>query len=206
MVTRDGGGRASDVVRRRDATTGHAPSSGPLGPGHTAEGVLVDSLHRMLGLPSPGEAPSLATLVLSVWLSEILRVAVDGRTVPWADAIDLHPGDPGIVRRRAVGRDARRGDTARASRRAGLGSHAAPSRTSERSVPRTCRALEARWMDDTMFGRWVVSSFPEPDVVVELLRETGSTETAEGIDAVRRGVLALLRDPAPGSRTGVTVG
>jgi hypothetical protein len=195
VVTRDGEIASELSVDGIVTTAPDAPSGGAPGPAHTAEGVLVDALHRMLGLPSPGEAPSLATLVLSVWLSEILRVAVDGRTVPWTDAIDLHPGDPGSSRVtpsvetlvEATARASHELDWGRMRRRAARGAFR----------PADLSPLEARWMDDTMFGRWVVSSFPETDVVVELLRETGSTETAEGIDAVRRGVLALLRDPAP---------
>ena len=41
-------------------------------------------------------------------------------------------------------------------------------------------------MDDTMFGRWVVSSLADPTLVIDLLRDTGSTEAAHVLEDVRR--------------------
>lgn len=147
------------------------------------EGLLVDSLHRMMGLPCPGAPPALDRLVLGLWSGELMRRAVGGDHLSWRDSVALHPGDPGPARVapsietlvEATARAALELDWGRMRRRAAAGEFR----------PADLDADEADWMDDTMFGRWILSAFPDPTLVVAVLRATGSGEAADGLEAIR---------------------
>lgn len=157
-----------------------------------ARGILIDALHRSLGLPAPGEPPPLTELVARMWLHELLR-RWDGHQVPtWADAAHAHE-DPGGAPWSSEDRRAARGlppspeaiaasmqrladeaDWDDLRRAAAIGRMAAPDLDPE----------EADWMDATMFARWMVDSFPPPLRAVGLLRRAGATETADRVHEV----------------------
>lgn len=198
VVTRSGE-IASELSVDGDRDGDRSPdpsSSGTAGP----EGVLVDTLHRMLGLPSPGAPPSLRALVLGLWFGEILHLALDGRVVSWREAAQLHPGDIGTARVTPSVET-----LVEATTRASL--ELSWSRMRRRAVrgefrPADLSAREAAWMDDTMFARWVISSFPEPALAIGLLRDLDSTEAADGLDAVRSGLLDACGDDPRQGRSG----
>jgi hypothetical protein len=165
-----------------------------------ARGILVDALHRCLGLPAPGDPPPLTELVARMWLHEFLR-RWDGDQIPtWADAALAHvdpAGDDGPVRIGAPGRGLPPSPEALAAsmqrladeadwndlrRAAAIGRMAAPDLDPH----------EAGWMDATMFARWMVDSFPPPLRAVGLLRRAGAPEAADRV----REVLDRL-DPSP---------
>ena len=198
---------ASTLDLRPDATLDATAVQDPLPDdrveGGPVQGLAVDSLHRVLGLPSPGEAPALCAVITSVWFDDVLsRVAETGH-VDWATAAALHPialtspdtpqpgaqvpivGYPGSAAPGAVPpstealveatiRAAAELDWERMRRRAAAGEF--------RAVDLTAR--EAAWMDDVMFARWMTCSLPDEATVIEVVRAAGSEEAAEGLAQV----------------------
>jgi hypothetical protein len=77
LVTRTGTVRSR--LREQDAAPEDLPTP--------AGGVIVDALHRLLGLPAPGEPPPLGSLYMGLWLHQLLPLALDGRRLTWAAAV-----------------------------------------------------------------------------------------------------------------------
>ncbi len=172
VVTRDG--RCASWMRTGDDATGGTRLEGG------AEGVVVDALHRVMGLPSPGEPPSPAVLAATVWAHEILeQLLIDG-WVGWEDALALHPGDPGAG---PVGPSDEM--LLEATRRcaADFDWTAMHARAASGAVPvHELTTREAAWMDVTMFARWVTGSMPDPAAVVHSLREHRCGEVAARLE------------------------
>jgi hypothetical protein len=193
VVTRDGACSSRMLLDGLDPTSeelGRATGGRVDG---SAEGLVVDALHRILGLPSPGDPPSPALLAVTIWAHQVLEVLVCCRRVDWDDALALHPGDPGAgpvgpsdeMLLEATLRAADGFSWAAMHQRAAMG-HAAVHELS---------ASEAAWMDATMFGRWVTAALPDPSVAVGMLRAHGCQEVAERLQRVVDGV---RRISAPG--------
>lgn len=150
-----------------------------------AEGVVVDALHRMLDLPAPGRPPSPAVLALTIWAHVVIdHLFLHGR-LTWADALALHPGDPGEVGPDAVGPSTE--TLVEATLRSTDGfewesMHARAAAGQARVADLTAR--EAAWMDTTMFARWVTGSLPDPGMVVDLLRTHLLHDVADRLDRV----------------------
>lgn len=146
------------------------------------QGVIVDSLHRILGLPSPGPEISTPAMATSLWLNDVLTILFIKGSIDWTEAAMAHPL---------------------------IGQHPIIPPSVEMVVEATCRASELvnwerlrnnaiakgdesagltpdemRWMDSTMFSRWIISSFPDPEDVVETMIELGCIETAERVAEV----------------------
>jgi hypothetical protein len=149
-----------------------------------AAGVVVDALHRVLGLPSPGAPPPLETLVGALWIGDLLaRVGPDPGDGPtWADAVRLHPCSVGpsvvLPSPEALAASTRtlvaEVSWERLRRAAASGRGAVPDLSPD----------EADWMDDTFFARWVLESFPPPGVSVALLEAVGAAGAAAGVRSV----------------------
>lgn len=145
------------------------------------EGLFVDGLHRVLARPSPGVAPGPEQVVLVLWCVALSRAASEGRELTWADAVRLHPADPGPARltpspemlTEATRRADEPVDWERLRRRA-LQSSSAPDLSPD----------EVAWMDDTMFARWMLGSFEHPRSTLELLERSGHRGCAEGLRRV----------------------
>ncbi len=174
VVTRSG--RCASWVRSGDDPTGGERVEGGAG------GIVVDALHRILGLPSPGEPPSPALLAATVWAHEILELLLIDGSVGWDDALTLHPGEPGAgpvgpsdeMLLEATRRFAADFDWAAMHARAASG-----------AVPvHELTTREAAWMDATMFARWVIGSLPDPFAVVDALRGHQCHEVAGRLEAL----------------------
>jgi hypothetical protein len=160
-------------------------------------GLVVDALHRMLGLASPGAAPAPPVAALAVWGQVLVQHTLEHGPPDWATAVALHPGDPGpshVVAsvetvteatlhtgadmdwRRLHRRAVRRGD-----------GHA------------DLRPDEVTWMDATLYARWVIGSMPDPATVAELLEQHGAEDTARRVLRVAATVLDRLGAPARSS-------
>ena len=178
------------------ATTSH-PSSAAGSEPDAPSGLLVDCLHRVLGLATPGPAPDAVDVALGTWSQAMLEHLFDRGDLSWADAVRLHPGAPGSVAAaldpvapsvetlvEATFRSTDDWDWARVHRRARHG-----------SVRAALTPGEASWMDTAMYGRWVVSHLADPLGVAELLDSHDFDEVAAGLRAVVDGV-ERWRDPA----------
>ena len=146
------------------------------------QGVLVDSLHRILGLPSPGLEIGTPAMATSLWLSDVLAILFIKGSIDWTEAAMAHPL---------------------------IGQHPIIPPSVEMVVEATCRASELvnwerlrnnaiakgdesagltpdemRWMDSTMFSRWIISSFPDPEDVVETMIELGCIDAAQRVAEV----------------------
>ncbi len=159
------------------------------GPGPVV-GLTVDALHRMLGLPSPGQAPSAPLMALAVWSQLLILHTIEFGSTSWAEAVGLHPGRPG-GRRGACPVDASvetvveatlrtEGDLdwARMHRRACAGH--GPADLSRREV---------EWMDPTLYGRWVLGGLPDPELAADTLVAHDDERTAHCVLAVASAVL-----------------
>ena len=188
----DGAGGAEQLP----ATTSH-PSSATGSAADAPSGLLVDCLHRVLGLATPGPAPDAVDVALGTWSQAMLEHLFDRGDLSWADAVRLHPGAPGSVASshepvapsvetlvEATFRSTDDWDWARVHRRARHG-----------SVRAALTPGEAAWMDTAMYGRWVVSHLADPLGVAELLDSHDFDEVAAGLRAVVDGV-ERWRDPA----------
>jgi len=169
--------RAGQVLSR--IHLGDGSTIDPEGP---AGGVVIDALHRVLGLPCPGDPPPLTDLLATLWLQELLALASVHPALTWGDAVSLHP-DPGTVGRVLPSAEALAsatldflGDVTWERLRLA----AAGGRT---MVPELS-PHEAAWMDDTLFARWLVESFPPPEVALAVLRDGGAHEAADGVRSV----------------------
>ncbi|MFM7063159.1 MAG: hypothetical protein ACKO04_06675 [Actinomycetes bacterium] len=186
------------IVVDRGGTTASSVRIGngdPYDPGPPT-GLLVDALHRALGLPSPGSAPPTEALVLGLWVDRLVTLAAGGHVPTWKEAALVHPGVPSHG---TVGASAE--TVAHASTEALEGQDWA-------AIRRQCAAggyrgaelgrTEAGWMDDTMFARWMLSAVPDLPPACALLRALGAGEVADGVETVA----ALLEVELPTGPTG----
>ncbi len=187
------------------ATTSHPSSTaaGAPGPPGPPSGLLVDCLHRVMGLATPGTPPDPVDVALGIWSQALLEHLFARGDLRWDDAVSLHPGAPGSITPasssptsggrvtpsvetlvEATFRSTDDWDWARVHRRARHG-----------SIRAALTPGEAAWMDTTMYGRWVVSHLADPLGVADLLDSHDFGGVARGLRAVVAGVDAW-RDPA----------
>ncbi len=184
------------AVVRTGTTRVRVTEVGPDGPGATVlddergDGMLVDALHRVLGVATRGPAPSFAELVLGIWSRHLLLHLDRHGPISWRDAATLHPaavqrGDTppsAEVLASACARVRDDVDWERIRSDTAAGRCAAPE----------LAAAEAAWMDAPMFGRWCVESYPPPSLAERQLRSSGSS----ALDGFRE-VIRLTRDGDP---------
>ncbi len=185
-----------DGTEQRPPTTSH-PSQRRSPPDGAPSGLLVDCLHRVLGLATPGEPPDPVDVALGTWAQALIEHLFDRGDLSWPDAIALHPGSPGALPEartsvtpsietlvEATFRSTDDWDWDRVHRRARHG-----------SIRAALTPGEAAWMDTPMYGRWVVSHLAEPLDVADLLDSHEFDAVAAGLRAVVDGV-ARWRDAA----------
>ena len=154
------------------------------------DGLVVDALHRALGLDSPGESVPAEQLVLAIWAHLVLGRLLQHGTIGWAQVLALHPGDPGpgpvgpsiemlveATTRASIGFD-----WANLRRRAALGSWPAADLDPD----------EAAWMDDTLFSRWMTSALPGTDQTSAVLDQHGCHDVADRMRRVAAAVAASV--------------
>lgn len=199
VVDRLGG--VASMLRVDNLPVTPMPEGGPVG------GLTVDALHRMLGLPSPGEPPHPALLSLALWCELLLQHGAQGDTTTWADAVALHPGRPGRSGPGGPGgRDSQGDGAAHRSVDASIETVAEATMRAEddlswaRMHRRACAGHgapdlsieEVRWMDPTLYARWLLGSFPDPVLTAEVLRANDGERAAAGLLAVCDAVSAEL--------------
>ncbi|QGG94730.1 hypothetical protein [Actinomarinicola tropica] len=134
-------GATASVLRRagEDPVVDRSPR------GTSPIGRVADAVRRSLGLATPPPEVGVAVVVVQVWLHRVSALALDGGRVDLDVARSLRPPLPATwaaLREQCAG--------------GGWGELDCPPRL-------------AAWMDDGMFARWCVASFPEPiELVVEL--------------------------------------
>ena len=166
---------------------GHVASSvrmddgDPYDPGPPS-GLLVDALHRTLGLPAPGPHPPPAAMVLSVWVDRLVTLAVGGHVPTWTEAALVHPGVPGHG---GVAASAETVAHATTEVLEGQGWSEVRSRCAAGGYRAAdLSRTEAAWMDDTLFARWMLSAVPDLRPACHLLRSLGAREVANGVEEV----------------------
>lgn len=178
LVSRSG---ATAAVVRPGATEGTGQvvlTADP--PGAGPEGRLVEACLRAMRRPTRPPPPGTAELWARKWLDAVMAAAAVGPVPPlcWPEVAARHPHAAGEAA--SVGVDTfigRCADTAAdltwgALRRAA----AAGAVGAERVTP-----IEAAWMDDGMFARELLASFPEP---TELLADLTELITVDALAAV----------------------
>jgi len=200
-------GRPADVVVRvvltrtgdLGAVVAHAPGAACAGGGAggtrttvpaprptSPEGLLVDALHRMLGLASPGEPPEVTDAVLHLWVEDVMAAALRHGGLDRTTALALHPA-ASVPGSRALRHDAPPDEVAQLTR--GAAQVLDWGRLRRRAVRGDFRVpelsvAEAGWMDDTCFGRWVLGSVPELSTMLTVIAGTGSAAAADLLTAV----------------------
>jgi hypothetical protein len=178
------------IVVGRDATVSSALRVGgePVVDPGAVEGLVVDALHRMLGLESPGEPPPPPLFALAVWAQMLILRAAEQGPLSWDDAVALLPEPPppdsttsveAVVH--AVLRSGEDLCWRRLHRRA-LAGHG----TADLSPG------DVEWMDATMYARWALGSLPDAAAASDVLRTHGSTRAAAAVTAVADRVRAAL--------------
>lgn len=165
------------------------------GPG-PAVGLTVDALHRMLGLPSPGEAPRAPLLALAVWSQLVILHTLEHGSTTWADAVALHPAgpdsDPRGVARGGVDPSVETLVEATMRTRDDLDWERMRRRACSGDGLADLTVAEVRWMDATLFGRWVLGSLPDVEAATDTLVAHGEHRTAECLLAVAAAVRGHL--------------
>ena len=184
VVARDG--RVLSRMHRRPPGARDPVTTDAVGP---AGGVVVDALHRVLGLPSPGRPPPVEALMGILWLQDLVAAATRGIHLSWADAVELHPRPP------AVGHVLPSPEALAQAARALVGD-VSWDRLRRFAAERPTGVVdlspaELAWMDATCFARWVLESFPPPDQGLAVLERGGAGTAARGV----RSVLARLGVP-----------
>ncbi|MGB3411524.1 MAG: hypothetical protein WBA45_10025 [Microthrixaceae bacterium] len=152
----------------------------------TPKGVSVDTLHRVMGLQSPGEEPPIELLKLSMWLDSIMEIIASRGKVTWREAAALQSAfnepsrvDPSVESvAEAIVRSSTSISWERLRSRSCLGSEEVMGLSTD----------ELSWMDATMYARWIMSYQPDLDLVVATLVAAGTGDVGrkitEVIDAV----------------------
>ncbi|MGI8791974.1 MAG: hypothetical protein ACR2H3_02145 [Acidimicrobiales bacterium] len=133
-----------------------------------SQGLVSDTLHRCLALPTPRPDVPVDAFFARIWLDAISAHTPDGDTLDWPAAARLHPAmteatDNGLDRRanqmaRAIGWDGVRWQTVEGRWRPG------------RLTP-----VAAAWFDDGSFARWVQ---PDPAELAGLCKRFTPGATA----------------------------
>lgn len=186
-----------DRLGRTASSLCHLGAPAPV-TGRAPTGLVVDALHRMLGLPSPGEPPATELVVLAMWAQLVIEACGAGATPSWGDVVALHPGRPGLgpplpsveTLVAATVDAARQLDWGRLHRRAVAGVGGTPELARH----------EVRWMDPTLYGRWVLGGMPDVALAATVLATCGGA----GADAASRSLRAVAAAVATqlGSRHG----
>lgn len=179
------GANAAVVVTRAGAVASRFRVDGcePAVPESGApEGLVVDALHRLLGLPSPGEPVPTAHLALTVWADRVLQELLDVGHVEWEDALRLHPGDPGPG---PIGPSVEMLVEATVRSTEGFDWHDVHRRTAQgRRAGYDVTPHEAAWMDATMFSRWVTASLPDLPHALHVMEQHGCHSVADRLERV----------------------
>ncbi|HTO02030.1 MAG TPA: hypothetical protein VL068_15290 [Microthrixaceae bacterium] len=186
LLTRSGE-FAAKLWHREEENVGCWPSA-DCDPG-IPQGVSVDALHRVLGLPSPGTEPPTTHLVISLWLDEVMSSLLHLDQVTWMDAAQLHLKDVGNPARVDPSVETIVESIMRASSSANWERLRTRGAKRSRSTA-TLRPHELEWMDSTMYGRWVMSFLPDHDMVVDALIASGSEDAGTRIAGVIKAVNA----------------
>jgi hypothetical protein len=194
--------RVDVVVHRDGAVESTVGPAGPCGSGGAggavappgpvergADGRIVDALHRVLGLASPGRPPALDRLVVGLWMDRIVGGLADGARPTWARVAAVHPSliddaDPAPPRV-PPSPEVLAGLTGAVTAGASWGALRRSAVAGRLRVPELDPA-EASWMDATLFARWTVESFPPPPVVLAALRDRGAVDAADRVRAALR--------------------
>lgn len=164
-----------------DGALDPAPNPGP------PEGLTVDALHRMLGLPAPGHAPPTPLFILALWSQLLIDHTFECGATTWTDAVRLHPGEPGRGR---VAASVETVVEATLQTDGLINWQRMHRRGCAGAGPRDLSRSEAKWMDPTMYARWALGSLPDPHLAVQILSAHGCDHAAAGLDTVRHAVLA----------------
>lgn len=184
VVTRDG--QIGSFISRAGAGEDVAEDEIVGTDGVHPDGLVVDAMHRMLGLPSPGDPPDPSEMVMSLWLDDILTVLAVERRIDWAQMVRIHPvvhgqtaeetlippSDEMLVE--ATARSREYVDWGRVHRRASRSEASTAGLTPE----------EVRWMDPTMFARWSLSLLPGVPAVVRALSDLGCHYEADRLSSL----------------------
>lgn len=192
VVTRDG--EIADYIdvdgERQIEVEGASNSQG----GSAPEGTMVDALHRMLRLPSPGEAVDTVTVAYRLWVTDILFDAVDAGGITWDQAARLHPriGDNPLIPpsvEMVVEASCRRDREFNWGR--------IRSRMIAANGGSGLTRKELKWMDATMYSRWAIGGFPDVQQVVGVLAELGCVDVARMVLEAVDGIRARMADLSP---------
>lgn len=139
----------------------------------SAEGRVLDCCRRAFALSTPPAQEGIVELFTAAWLGRIFKAAggdaadLEGEAVDWSLLLELHP----LIEREEclspgeVGEQARelclKGSWGRLRRAVETGEMPHSSITSE----------AAAWMDDSMFARWCLASFPDSAELEDRLSE-----------------------------------
>lgn len=144
----------------------------------SAEGRVLDCCRRAFALSTPPAQEGIVELFIAAWLGRIFTAAggdtaggdaadLEGEAVEWPLLLKLHPLIEGEERLSPseVGEQARelclKGSWGRLRRAVEIGEMPHSSITSE----------AAAWMDDSMFARWCLASFPDSAELEDRLSE-----------------------------------
>jgi len=133
-------------------------STGTIAETHEPQGWLVDACHRSLRLPTLPCVVASLEFPIALWLDRIMIAIVNATLagpVSWPDVVDLCPVPNGWRSLDPVDLGTTLGSTTPswAALRAGT-AHGTRR-------PAGVRPLWAEWMDDAMFARWCMGSFPD---------------------------------------------
>lgn len=148
---------ALGVARSGETVSMLATTDGEITATSRPQGWLIDACQRSVGLPTAPCAAAALAFPIALWLDRVMVALLNEpqHGLTWADVADMCPV-PGRWRSSdPVDLGTTLGSTTSswsALRHATIRGHRAPAGV---------RPAHARWMDDAMFARWCLGSFPE---------------------------------------------
>lgn len=166
----------------------------------TPDGLVVDAMHRVFGLPSPGEQPDAAEMIMCLWLDDILTILRRERRIDWAQMVRIHPAIEGAMPTPAVipPSDEMIVEATRRSREYVDWTRVHRRATNAHSWTGGLNPEEVKWMDTTMFARWTLSLLPNVAMVTTVLSDFGCHYEAERLNELSA-QLSFTEPAVPGA-------
>lgn len=194
-----GGARMACVLTRSGSVGWHMVLPDGSSFEHAPEdGLVMDTMRRALGLPTPPPLTPVTVLADYTWLVALLDTPVPRRRLTWSEVLDVHPAvlviDPAMdveAKEACIDRVASDAswETLRRVVAGGGGDGCFPP------------PGLAAWMDEGMFSRWVLGALEPPEVLLARVRGRIQPAAARRLGhRVRAGTVPASIPSSPGGR------
>jgi hypothetical protein len=161
--------------------------SGP----HLAEGRVPDACRRVLALPTPPPEHDSRELMAVQWLDSLAARALEAEpgSLDWVEAVATNPQaaliaevDPSLAAQIPDHVE----ELGNAFRRGRPWAHLRAEHAADRVAGFDLDPEHSAWMDEGMFARWAIDSYPPPHHLLEIVDERLSAEVSRRVRSTLR--------------------